>query len=111
MRRLSRAALSGRCSKISLDSSRLRDSTIHAEYGLKEEGIQSTSPSSDIFNFVFVKAASVRNSSMRVLILDQAPHLNVSYRNQVVWRISEELMKGVLISIPSTMLLEHGFVN
>ena len=43
----------------------------------------------------FVKAASMRNSWMQVLILNQAPHLSVSYRNQVVWRIPEELMKGV----------------
>jgi hypothetical protein len=44
---------------------------------------------------VFVKAAPVRNSCMQALILDQVPHLIVSYRNQVVWGIPEELMKGV----------------
>jgi hypothetical protein len=72
-----------------------------------------------------VKAASVRNSWMQALILNQAQHrcrrkqslkrhkhtslfvfrsaplraviahLSVSYRNQVVWQIPEELMKGV----------------
>ena len=95
MRRVSRAALWGRCSNISLDSSRLRDSIIHAEYGLKEEG-NSADVAVAIYSIsVFVKAASVRNSSMRILILDQAPHLNVSYINQIVWRIPEELMKGV----------------
>jgi len=44
---------------------------------------------------VIVKAASVRNSCMQVLILEQAPHLIVSYRNQVVWGIPDKLMKGV----------------
>src|SRR5262245_25347008 len=43
----------------------------------------------------FFDAASVRNSCMQALILDQVPHLIVSHRNQVVWRIPEELMKRV----------------
>jgi hypothetical protein len=61
---------------------------------------------------VFVKAASVRNSCMQVLILDQAPHLIVSYRNQVVWGIPEELMKRVSQSrFQATMLLGLDFVN
>jgi hypothetical protein len=61
---------------------------------------------------VFVKAASVRNSCMQVLILGQAPHLIVSYRNQVVWGIPEELMKGVSQSrFQATMLLGLDFVN
>jgi hypothetical protein len=62
--------------------------------------------------WVFVKAASVRNSCMQVLILDKAPYLIVSYRNQVVWGIPEELMKGVSQSrFPTTMLLGLDFVN
>jgi hypothetical protein len=61
---------------------------------------------------ISVKAASVRNSCTHVLILDQAPHLIVSYRNQVVWGIPEELMKGVSQSrFQGTMLLGLDFVN
>jgi hypothetical protein len=49
---------------------------------------------------------------MQVLILNLAPHLCVGYSNQVVWRIPEELMKGVSQSrFPATMLLGHDFVN
>jgi hypothetical protein len=60
----------------------------------------------------FVKAEPLRNSYTQVLILNQAPHLIVSYRNQVVWRIPEKLMKGVSQSrFSSTMLLGHDFVN
>jgi hypothetical protein len=49
---------------------------------------------------------------MQVLILAQAPHLIVSYRNQVVWGIPEELMKRVSQSrFQVTMLLGLDFVN
>jgi hypothetical protein len=92
---LFRAALSCRCPKISPDSSWLRDPIIHSEYGLEEEGNSADIAVALNSISVFVKAAFLRNSSMRVLILAQAPHLNLSYRNQVVWRIPEELMKGV----------------
>ena len=89
------AALSCRCPKISLDSTRLCGPIIHAEYGLKEEENSADVAVAICSISVFVKAASARNSSMRVLILDQAPHLNVNYRNHEVWRIPEELMKGI----------------
>jgi len=49
---------------------------------------------------------------MQVLILEQAPHLIVSYRNQVVWGIPDKLMKGVSQSrFQTTMLLGLDFVN
>lgn len=49
---------------------------------------------------------------MQVLTLDQAPHLIVSYKNQVVWGIPEELMKGVSQSqFQTTMLPGLDFVN
>jgi hypothetical protein len=61
---------------------------------------------------LFVKAASVRNLCMWILMLGQTPHLRVSYRNQVVWRIPEELMKRVSQSrFQATMLLGLDFVN
>jgi hypothetical protein len=49
---------------------------------------------------------------MHVLILDQALHLIMSYRNQAVWRIPDVLMKGVSQSqFLATMLLGLEFVN
>ena len=71
---LFRAALSCRCSKISPDSSRLRDPRIPAEYGLLEGG-NTAGVAVAIYSMpVSVKAASVRNSWMQALILNQAPH-------------------------------------
>jgi hypothetical protein len=112
MRCLSRAALSRRRSKISLESLWLQNSRIHAECGLEEEENPAGVTVAIYSTSVFVKAASVRNSCMQVLILDQAPHSIVSYRNQVVWGIPEELMKGVSQSrFQVTMLLGLDFVN
>jgi hypothetical protein len=96
-----------------------------AEYGLLEREVPAGVAVAIYSTPVSVKAASVRNSWMQALILNQdqhrcrrkqslkrhkhtspfvfrsAPlraviaHLSVSYRNQVVWQIPEELMKGV----------------
>jgi hypothetical protein len=61
---------------------------------------------------LFVKATSARNSRMRILILRLIPHLRVSYRDQVVWRIPKGLMKRVSQSrFQDAMLLGLGFVN